>query len=92
MTQAIWITGVVTALGLAAVTLYLIVLNWNQQLGGTLLSVLLGGTVTLFIAVFNQLKESSVARHFAVDIPFDAATGFRRAASLRRKGTWTFAE
>lgn len=76
MTQAVWITGVVAALGLAAVTLYLIVLNWNQQLGGTLLSVLLGGTVTLFIAVFSQLKESSVSRQFAVDIPFDVATGF----------------
>lgn len=76
VTQAIWVVGALGGLALAAVTLYLIILNWNQQLGATLLSVMLGGTVTLFIAVFAQLKESTVSGQFLVDIPFDSSTGF----------------
>ena len=76
VTQAIWIVGMLSAVGLLGVTALLIYLNWNQQLGGTLLSVFLGGTVTLFIAVFAQLKESTISEQFAVEIPFDVSTGF----------------
>ena len=71
----IWVVGVLALLALAGVTFYLIFLNWNQQLGATLLSVALGGTVTLFIAVFSQLKESTVTAQFAVEIPFDSSSG-----------------
>jgi hypothetical protein len=76
MAYAIWTVGAVSAIALAGVTLYLVFLNWNSELGGTLLSVVLGGAVALFIAVFSQLKETSVARRFIVEIPFDTSTGF----------------
>ncbi len=75
MANLVLSTVVVAGLSLAVATAYLILLNWNTQLSGTLLSVLLGGTVTLFIAVFTQLREATVSRQFFIDLSFDNRNG-----------------
>jgi len=71
----ILIGGLLGAAALLIATGMLVRLNWNHQIAATFVSIVLGGTVTLLIAVFTQLKESSVTGQFFVEVPIDSATG-----------------
>ena len=59
---------------IAVGTIWLVVLNWSQKLYGPLVSIALGGLVTVLITVVALLREERIQDTFATALAFDAST------------------
>lgn len=70
-----WSFAVAGILSLLVATIYLIVMNWNEDMYPRLISALGAGGFTLLVAVLTALKGSHEESKFTTTVLFDATTG-----------------
>src|SRR5437773_3151730 len=69
-----WITALTGGVFLLAASIYLVSLNWSEEMWPRLISALGIGAITLLVAVLASLKGSREERKFTAAVVFDEAT------------------
>lgn len=69
-----WVVGTAGVTFLLFATTYLVATNWGEQLYAPFFSVLLGGSITLLVAVLATLKGAREEAQFATVVVFDGAS------------------
>ena len=82
------ITGIAAAIFLVA-TIYLLYLNWNQNLLGRALTIFLVGIVTILTTIVFSLKESSINNTFLIPIYADSNTNTPLVNIAKEGYNWT---